>query len=170
MVFYHVLFETVWNFDFITNIESVNLWYFQTKYFAADIEIHYHRFLIINNKFQKNFLLSNQSITEKRSTIRGWMIFVKEILTQTQIARLQVIFRNILLYPVSVRNCPGPEFFVFCTSIIGVISRRSLVFFILLYGIKCHYKKGSLKMEFFKCKTIHSRLLCIAVLYTVLLR
>ena len=58
---------------------------------------------------------------------------------------------------------PGPECGIFCISIIDLISKRALVLFNLLYARNYHYNKGSLKVEFIKCKTIHSGFLLVVV-------
>ena len=50
VIFIMLYFKLSRNFSFLTNIESVHLWYFQTQLFAADKVIHHLRFLIINNK------------------------------------------------------------------------------------------------------------------------
>ena len=65
-------------------------------------------------------------------------------------------------------DCPIPERGVFCISIVDLISKTALVLFSLLCAINYHYKKGSLKVEFIKCKKIHSRLLFIVVLQSKL--
>ena len=46
------------------------------------------------------------------------------------------------MYPVSVRDCPGPEHGVFCILIVNLISRRVLVLFSLLHAINYYYSKG----------------------------
>ena len=76
---------------------------------------------------------------------------------------------NTLLYPVSVSYCPGSEQDVFCISIIGIILRSALVLFSLLRASNYHNNKGTLKVEFFKLKIIHSRLLCISVKQSLLI-
>ena len=81
-----------------------------------------------------------------------------------------MILGNSLLYPVSVINFPIPECGAFCISIIDLISKSALVFFSLLCASNYHYNKGSIKVEFIKCKTIHSRLLVISVLQSISLR
>ena len=77
---------------------------------------------------------------------------------------------NTQLYPVSVRNCPRPEYAVFYILIIDIILRSALVLFSLLCEINDHYNKGNIKVEFFKCKTIYSILLCISVQRSIFLR
>ena len=67
-------------------------------------------------------------------------------------------------------NFPGPECGVFCISIIDTIFRSALVLLSLLRASKYHYYNGPLKVEFFKCKTIHSILFCISVLQSISLR
>ena len=67
-------------------------------------------------------------------------------------------------------NFPGPEYGVFCIYIIDTIFKSALVLFILLFAINYHYKKGTLAVGFFKCKTIHSILFCISVLQSISLR
>ena len=68
------------------------------------------------------------------------------------------------MYLVSGRNFPEPECCVFCILIVDLILEISLVFFSLLRAGNYHYNKGPLKVEFFKCKTIHRELLLIVVL------
>ena len=67
-----------------------------------------------------------------------------------------------------MRNFPGPKRGIFCISIVNVIFRSASLFFSLLRASNYHYNKGSLKIEFFTCETIHS-LLYIAFLQTILL-
>ena len=74
------------------------------------------------------------------------------------------------MYPFSVRNCPGPERGYFYISIVDLISRISTVFFSLFCASNYYYNKGPIKVEFFKCKTIHSRLLHSAVLQSIFLQ
>ena len=80
---------------------------------------------------------------------------------------MQVIFVNTLLYPVSVSNYPVPDRGVFYISIIDIISRISLVLFIMFCESNYHYNKVPLKVVFFKCKTIHIILLHIAILQSI---
>ena len=70
---------------------------------------------------ETKLLLSNQVTTEKRSIIGGRLIFLREILIQTYIPLLQVIFGNILMYSVSVSNYPRSERSIFCILIVDVI-------------------------------------------------
>ena len=74
------------------------------------------------------------------------------------------------MYLFSVSSFPGPECGVFCISIIERISRSALVLFSLFRAINYHCIKGPLKVDFFKCKTIHSRLLCIPFLHSISIR
>ena len=87
-----------------------------------------------------------------------------------QIACLQVILGDPLLYLVSVSDFPRPECCVFCILIVDIISKRYLVLSSLLCEINYHYNKGTLEFEFLKCKTIHSVLLLIALLQSILLQ
>ena len=57
---------------------------------------------------------------------------VREIVNQIQIAWLQLIFGNTLLYLVSVTDCTGPEHGILCILIVDIISRRAYIGFILL--------------------------------------
>ena len=50
IIFIMLNFKLSWKFDFIKNIESVHLWYFEHNFFAADKSIHCLWFSIINNK------------------------------------------------------------------------------------------------------------------------
>ena len=98
------------------------------------------------------------------------MIVARYIWTQTQITWLQVIFGNKLLYPVSMSNCHGPECWNFFIYIVDLMLRRTLVVFSMLCASNYHYSKGPPKVEFFKCKTIHSILVHIAVLQSISLQ
>ena len=69
-----------------------------------------------------------------------------------------------------MRNFSGPEHGVFCISVVDVISRNALILLSLLRAINYPYNKGPLKYEFFKCKTIHSGLLHIAILHSISLQ
>ena len=80
-----------------------------------------------------------------------------------------VILCTPLLYPVSVSNFPGPERGIFCILIVDLIYISALECFSLLLARNYHYNKGRLKFEFIKFKTVHSRLLFIAVLQSILL-
>ena len=70
------------------------------------------------------------------------MIVVREILTHIKITWLQEIFGNELLYPVSLRDCPGLERGIFCISIVDTILRRDLVVFSLLRARNYYCNKG----------------------------
>ena len=74
-----------------------------------------------------------------------------------------LISGNTLLYPVSLGYCPGHEDGFLCILIVDIIMRSSLIFLCLLRASNHHYNKGTLTVQFFKCKTIHSILLCISV-------
>ena len=74
------------------------------------------------------------------------------------------------MYPFSARDIPGPECGVFFISIVDLISKSALVLFSILCAINYHYNNVPLKVEFFKCKMIHNRLLLIAVLQKILLQ
>ena len=87
-------------------------------------------------------IINNQATTERRRTIRCQLIFVREILTQTWTAWFQVIFENILLYPVSVSYWVGPDCGIFCILIVDIILRSSLLDFSLLRAINYHCNKG----------------------------
>ena len=87
------------------------------------------------------------------------MIVDRYNFNQKQIDWIPVISGNTLLYPVSVRDCPGPKRGVFCILILDLISRSALVLLILLCASNYRYNKGPLKVEFIKCRTIHSGLL-----------
>ena len=67
-------------------------------------------------------------------------------------------------------NCPGPERGVFYIYIVNLISISALILFSLLSARNYRYNKVNLKVDIFKCKTIHSILLHIAVLHSILLR
>ena len=54
--------------------------------------------------------------------------------------------------------------------ILDIISISALVLVMLLHTINYHYNKGPLKVEFIKCKRIHSGLLRIIVLLEILLQ
>ena len=71
------------------------------------------------------------------------------------------------MYPVSVIDCPGTERGLFCISIIDLVLRSALIFFSLLRASNYHYNKEPLKLGFFKCKTIHSRLSRISILHSI---
>ena len=95
---------------------------------------------------------------------------VKEILTQTWITWIQVIFVNTLLYPFSVRNCPGPERGVFCMFIVDLISRSTLVVFSLLCARIYHYNKGPVIVDKLTITTIHAGLFCMIFQHSISLR
>ena len=82
---------------------------------------------------------------------------------------LQLKYSNPLLYSVDVRNFPSLDRGVFCILIVYLISKIALALFILLLSSNYHYKKVPLKVDFVKCKTIHSELLPIVVLQSKLL-
>ena len=88
------------------------------------------------------FITTHTKNTERRSTIRGRMIVVREIFTQIEITWIQLILGNILLCPISVRSCPGPECGVFCILIVDLILRSALVGFILLRASDYYNRKG----------------------------
>ena len=69
----------------------------------------------------------------------------------------------------SVSYCPGPERGILFILIIDTISRSALVLIILLHAINYHYNKGPLKVEFFSYKMIHSGLLHIDILQSILI-
>ena len=71
---------------------------------------------------------------------------VKEILTQTLSAWIQLIFGNTLLHPVSVRDLPVPERGVFYILIVDIILRITLVVFSMLRAINYHDNKGPVFM------------------------
>ena len=63
-------------------------------------------------------------------------------MTQIYITWLQLIFGNTLLYPISVRDFPGPEHSVFFIFIVDIISRSALVGFSRLHASGYYYRKG----------------------------
>ena len=121
------------NFAFLTNFECVPLWYFLTQLFAADNKIH--NLPIFDHP-------QNSTTTERQSSIRGWLIVVREIKNRIWFSLIQVNFRNTLLYPTSVRNCPRLERGIFYILIIDLTLRSAPVGFSLLCAIKYYYKKG----------------------------
>ena len=79
---------------------------------------------------------------KQQSNIRGRMIVVSQILNQVQIYRLQVDYRNQLLYSVSVINCPSSEHGVLCILIVDIVSKSALVLFTLLSARNNHFEKA----------------------------
>ena len=67
-------------------------------------------------------------------------------------------------------DIPGPERGFFCITIVNIILKIALVLFILLCENNYEYDKCLLKSEVYKCKTIHSGLLLIAVLKSIWLQ
>ena len=55
--------------------------------------------------------------------------------------RLRLNYVNPPLYPVSVRNCPGPERGILCIFIGDLNSKSSLLLFTLLSARKPHFEK-----------------------------
>ena len=67
-------------------------------------------------------------------------------------------------------NCPVSEHGKLCILVVDFILRISLVLFSLLRAINYEKNKGALKVDLFKRKIIHSRLLRIAVLQSISLQ
>ena len=159
-----------WNIDFLTNIESVLLWYCQRQFLRRSkksIDLNFNQ----QQQAQRpNSCYHNTAKNNRQSSIRGQPFVVRQILNHTIISWIQVILGNTLLYPVSVKDCPGPECGVFCILTLNIISRSALVLFSLLRARNYHYNKGPLKVESIWCKIIHSRLLRIIFLQKILLR
>ena len=75
-----------------------------------------------------------------------------EILNQTEIAWLQVIFGNLLLYRVSVSDCLGTLCGIFSIFIIDIISIKAQVVFSLLFTSNYRNTKGPVCMYY--CLTV----------------
>ena len=67
-------------------------------------------------------------------------------------------------------NFPGPEHGILNSFINDIILRSALVLFSLLREIDYHYNKRHIEEEFFKCNSIHRRLLRISTLQSTSLR
>ena len=71
-----------------------------------------------------------------------------------------------LLYPVSVINCPGYKRGVFCILIVILISKIALVLFSLLLASNYHYNKGPVIVDNITIKMIHGGLLLIVIIHS----